>query len=428
LREELRTWSPDRPIANLTEWNKTVHLLIRSIDARSVGLAPSVMERIVTLEMVKLEGTTSRQRNYLSIGPEPWVRSGLEAYVASKETGGEKTSSEVDYNRRKLAAMIRRLAGVVSNYADRRLGLLPDGSRWSPVGGLAQVLLARAWLRGAVSPDAPWSDQLRAIVMEEEATEADPRARSKPWQEFLDVTDKSHRNFRTDLRRAIDLSLGDGQGVADLTEVAGALSRLRETLVFDPIPDQAGDTNVNEYDTLRRIMREKRDDLSRIGRIEHDQLTDRGQRLIDMLSGRSVAEHLEQVDQVVSSVSASLPDAAREKVSEWKRGLQRVDARLQDGGAERCETFLMSILGSENPAPTNKTLRLGWLASAPARDLEEFRDLAAAGVEALEALALSARDVIGAGGTGSLAEIQGLGQSLEIILAKQRQRLPSAVS
>lgn len=428
LREELRTWSPDRPIANLTEWNKTVHLLIRSIDARSIGLSPSVMERIVTLEMVKLEGTTSRQRNYLSIGPEPWVRSGLEAYVASKAPGGEKTSSEVDYNRRKLAAMVRRLARVVSNYADRRLGLMPDGARWSPVGGLAQVLLARAWLRGAVSPDAPWSDQLRSIVMEEEASDADPRARSKPWQEFLDATDKSHKNFRIELRRAIDLSLGDGQGVADLTEVAGALSRLRENLVFDPIPDEAGDTNVNEYDALRRIMRDKRDELSRIGRIEHEQLVDRGQRLIDMLSGRGVVEHFEQVDQVISSVSASLPDAGREKVSEWKRGLQRIDARLREGGAERCEAFLMSVLGAENPVPTNKALRLGWLARAPARDLEEFRDLAAAGAQALEALALSARDVIGAGGAGSLSDVHGLGQSLEAILAKPRQSLPVAGS
>lgn len=428
LREELRTWSPDRPIANLTEWNKTVHLLIRSIDARSIGLAPSVMERIVTLEMVKLEGTTSRQRNYLSIGPEPWVRSGLEAYVASKETGGEKTSGDVDYNRRKLAAMIRRLASVVSNYADRRLGLLPDGARWSPVGGLAQVLLARAWLRGVVSPDAPWSDQLRAIVMEEEATEADPRARSKPWQEFLDATDKSHKNFRAELRRAIDLSLGDGQGVADLTEVAGAMTRLRETLVFDLTPAEAGDTNVTEYDTLRRIMREKRDELSRIGRIEHDQLTDRGQRLIDMLNGRGVAEHLHQVDQVVSSVSASLPDAAREKMSDWKRGLQRAAARLEDGGAERCETFLMSLLGGDDAAPSNKTLRLGWLARAPARDLEEFRELAAVGAQAVDALALSARDVIGAGGSGSLGEIQELGKILETILAKQRQPLSGTPS
>jgi len=420
LREELRTWTPERPISNLSDWNKTLHLLIRNIDARSIGLAPSVLDRIVTLEMVKLEGTTSRQRNYLSIGPEPWVRSGLEAYVAFKEPGGVKNSGELDYNRRKLAAMIRRLAGVVSDYADRRLGLLADGRRWSPVGSLAQILLARAWLRGVVSPDAPWSEQLQAIVKDEDLADADTRARSKPWQDFLSATNQWHERFRTELRKAIDLSLGDGQGVADLSEIAGAILRLRATLTFDPTPADAGDVNVNEYDTVRRLVGEWRDELARVGRIEHDQIVDRGQRLIDLLNGRGIVEHLEQVDSVISSVSEKIPEVAIEKVADWKRRLERVKARFEEGGPERSEALLFALMGGDGAAPSNKTSRLGWLARAPARDIEDYRDLAAAGDQALAALMKGAQDVIGAGGSGSLAQIHSLGDALQAVLDRSR--------
>lgn len=420
LREELRTWTPERPISNLSDWNKTLHLLIRNIDARSIGLAPSVLDRIVTLEMVKLEGTTSRQRNYLSIGPEPWVRSGLEAYVAFKEPGGVKNSGELDYNRRKLAAMVRRLAGIVSDYADRRLGLLADGRRWSPVGSLAQILLARAWLRGVVSPDAPWSEQLQAIVKDEDLADADTRARSKPWQDFLSATNQWHERFRTELRKAIDLSLGDGQGVADLSEIAGAILRLRETLTFDPTPADARDVNVNEYDTVRRLVGEWRDELSRVGRIEHDQIVDRGQRLIDLLNGRGIVEHLEQVDSVISSVSEKIPEVAIEKVADWKRRLERVKARFEDGGPERSEALLFGLMGGDGAAPSNKTSRLGWLARAPARDIEDYRDLAAAGDQALAALMKGAQDVIGAGGSGSLAQIHSLGDALQAVLDRSR--------
>ena len=423
LREELRTWTPDRPIANLTDWNKTLHLLIRSIDSRSIGLAPSVLDRIVTLEMVKLEGTTSRQRNYLSIGPEPWVRSGLEAYVAFKEVGGAKSISDIDYNRRKLAAMVWRLASVVSDYADRRLGKLPDGRRWSPIGNLAQVLLARAWLRDVVSPDALWSEQLAAIVKDEDVGDADTRTRTKPWQDFLSATNQWHERFRTELRKAIDLSLGDGQGVADLSEVAGAILRLRETLVFDPAPVDGADVNVGEYDTIRRLVRDWRDELTRVGRIEHEQVTDRGQRLIDLLNGRGIVEHLEQVDQVISAVSEKLPEVASEKVGDWKRRLERVKVRLDDGGPERCETLLLSLMGVDGASPTNKTSRLGWLARAPVREIEDFRELAAVGEQTLSALLKGAQDVIGAGGVGSLAQIHDVGEALQAVVDKPRAPL-----
>ena len=77
-------------------------------------------------------------------------------------------------------------------------------------------------------------------------------------------------------------------------------------------------------------------------------------------------------------------------------------------------------MGGDGAAPGNKTSRLGWLARAPARDIEDYRELAAAGDQALAALMKGAQDVIGAGGSGSLAQLQSLGDALQAVLDRSR--------
>jgi hypothetical protein len=423
LREELRTWSIGGSITNATEWNKTVHLLVRSLDARTLGLPQSVLERLVTLEMVKLEGTTSRQRNYLSVGPEAWVRSGLEAFIALK-LGGALSSDDQEYNRRKLAAMMRRLGLLVSDYVDQRLGHSEGRRRWSPVPVLTQILLARCWLRGAMAPDAPWSEQLRVMLGEEETTDGDRRARSAPWQEWLSSTDQWHNRFRAELRKAMDLSLGEGQGVADLSEAASAMLRLRETLRFDVPPSGAKDTLVNEYDAARRLVADASYALTRIGRIEQAQLTERSQRLMGFLEGRGIAEHLSQVDSVISAVSIQIPKLAPEKVGEWKRAFGKIQARLNEEAPARVETLLAAVDDWEANPAINAPL-LGWLARSPARDLEDFREMAALGEHVMLLLLAGAKDIVGAGGSASLDGVHEVGRKIEYVLKKSRDRATS---
>ncbi|WOJ88377.1 hypothetical protein RZS28_11055 [Methylocapsa polymorpha] len=419
LRDELRTWSVGHSITNATDWNKTVHFLVRSLDARTLGLPQSVLDRLVTLEMVKLEGTTSRQRHYLSIGPEAWVRSGLEAYVALKP-GGALSSDDQEYNRRKLAAMMRRLGILVSDYVDQRLGRTEDGRRWSPVPVLTQILLARCWLRCAVSPDAPWSEQLRVLLSDEEVTDGDRKARSAPWQEWLSATDQWHNKFRIELRKAMNLSLGEGQGVADLSEAAGAMLRLRETLRFDVSPSDGNDTLVNEYDTVKRLVIDAATALTRIRHVELAQLVDRGKRLMSLLGGRGIAEHLSQVDKVISVVSILLPDIAPEKVGEWKRAFGRIQKRLNEEGPMRTEAFLVTFDEPETSPPADRASLLGWLARAPARDLEDWREIAVLGEQVMRLLLVGAKDIIGAGGSASLEEVHQVGRKIQDVLDKSR--------
>jgi len=419
LREELRAWSIAGSITNATEWNKTVHHLVSSLDARTLGLPQSILERLVTLEMVKLEGTTARQRNYLSVGPEAWVRSGLEAYIALKQ-GAALSSDDEEYNRRKLAAMMRRLSTLVSEYVDLRLGRTEDGRRWSPVPLLTQLLLARCWLRGAVSPDAPWSDQLRVLLGDEELSEGDRKARSAPWQEWLKNIDPWHNKFRIELRKSMDLSLGEGQGIADLTEAASAMLRLRKTLRFDAPPREANDTLVKEYDEARQLVVDQTYVLSRICRIEQAQLTDRAQRLMSLLGGRSIAEHLSEVDKVISSVSIQLPDVAPEKVGEWKRAYGKILTRLNEESLTRTEILLAAVIDAETAVPLDAASLLGWLARAPARDLEDVREVTALGEQVLQLLHNSAQDIVGAGGTASLEGVHEVGREIQNVLNRRR--------
>src|SRR3546814_13135595 len=93
-----------------------------------------------------------------------------------------------EFHRRALAVIMRRIEGLASDYADRRLSRMPEGSRWSPVPAVVQVLLTRAWLRGAALADDPPHEQLRCILSDEMGAESDPTARCTPWREYLDRT------------------------------------------------------------------------------------------------------------------------------------------------------------------------------------------------------------------------------------------------
>ncbi|MDC9824820.1 hypothetical protein PRN20_13880 [Devosia sp. ZB163] len=422
LRDELRSWSAGNAITSAAEWNKTIYSLIQSLDAPTLGFPRSVLERIVTQEMVKLEGTTGRQLNYLTIAPEEWIRSGLEAYINLKQ-GDARTSGDQAFYRMKLAAMMRRLGVLVADYVGQRLGRTDDGSLWSPVPLLAQVLLARSWLRGAVAPTAPWSEQLRSILEDESVGEGDRSSRSAPWQEWVKGTDAYQARLRSELRRALDLSLGDGQGIADLSLVSRAMIGLRDDFRFELAPKGAAATSVHEYDIVRELPGAAYE-LTRICRIEREQLIGRGSRLLAFLGGRGIVEHLTQVDGIISEVSAHLPEVAPEKVSDWKRAHTKALGKQLVDAAGRAEAFLMSM---DDPAVSSleRAALLTWLARAPARELDELLSLASQGDQVLGVLLLSVGDLVRSGGTASLEGIRRVGASL-IEAAQQRPRSPES--
>ena len=371
LREQLRAWIATGTIDNPSRWNGLLHRLITSLDARKLGMPSVLVNRIITPEMVKMQGSTGGARDYLTIAAEPWVRNGLEALLAlTLDTG--MTVADTAFHRRNLASMMRHFEGCAVAYLDRRIPRLPEGERWSPVATFAQILLARAWLRGVIASDAPVPDRIRAILDDEAQSESDFSARSAPWQDWLNSTSKVHEPLGTNLKSMVGLAIADGAGGAPLTdasELAGAVVRFRETGKFDPVPETEG-ALPEPFRRGRELAEVWRDKRLLIERTEASQITNRAQTLADLLRNKSVATHLGRLDQCITGIATLLPQASADRVAAWKQAYGRLRPRLEEGAGARAEDLICAIEAEE--MPVKLPLRLGWLARVRARDLEDL--------------------------------------------------------
>ncbi len=419
LREQLRTWTATGTIDNPSRWNELLHGLVASLDARKLGVPSALVNRIITPEMVKMRGSTSGARDYLMIESEPWVRNGLEAYIALRQDTG-MTVADAAFHRRNLATMMRQLERSAGAYLDRRIPQMADGTRWSPVATFAQILLARAWLRGVVASEAPIPDQIRVALEDEALSEGDFSARSAPWQEWLNATSKLHERLRTELRSMVGLAIGDGEGGAPLTdasELAGAIVRLRETGKFDPVPETDG-ALPEPFRRARELAELWRDRRMLMERTETSQITNRSQTLSELLRNKSVATHLDRLDRCITGIATLLPQAAADRVIAWRQAYGRLKSKLEEGAGGRVEDLIFAIEAEE--IPVQLPLRLGWLARAPARDIEDLLSTAQLGEKVVEALRDHARDCVReASGIGSLGQVKAIGTSIKAAIADQ---------
>ncbi|HEX8223783.1 MAG TPA: hypothetical protein VF605_08215 [Allosphingosinicella sp.] len=414
-RHDLRGWAKGGSIANGAGWNRILFELVQNLDPRKLGVAPPLFEKIITPERVKLQGSSARLLDYLIVDAEPWARDGLEAYLALKF---DKSVSREDaaFHRRNLAVMMRRLEALVVAYLDRRIPRLASGERWSPAAAIAQILTARAWLRGTLDPSVSTLDHVSAILSDEPEVLSDPKARSMPWQEWLTQTDKWHDRLRDELRSMVTLSIADGSGsigLTDSSEIAGAIQRMRDTARGDEVP--AEDGGLPELmRRVRELAAQWRDKRAAIDRTEAAQLKGRVESLYALLRGNSIAHHFNRLDACITAVSDLMPDAAPQAVSSWKMALPRVRSRLSEGAGERVEDLIADFDDPERGLPAKAALRAGWLARVPARDLEDFLALANLGEKVIEQLIGHARDCVReASGAGSLQEVRKIGASLK---------------
>jgi hypothetical protein len=424
LREQLRAWIATGTMDNPSRWNDLLYRLIASLDARKLGVPSALVNRIITPEMVKMQGSTSGSRDYLTIGAAPWVRNGFEAYLALRQDTG-MTVADAAFHRHNLATMMRHLERSAVAYLDRRIPQMAEAARWSPVATFAQILLARAWMRGVVATDAPIPDQIRAVLEDEANSESEFSARSTPWQEWLNATSKVHERLRTDIRSMVGLAIGDGEGGAPLTDasqLAGAVVRFRETGRFDPVPETDG-ALPEPFRRARELAELWRDRRTLIERTEASQITNRSQTLSLLLRSKSVATHLDRLDRCITGIAELLPQVSTDRVIAWRQAYGRLKPKLEQGAGARVEDLICSIEAEE--MPVKLPIRLGWLARAPVRDLDDFLSTAQLGEKVVEALREHACDCVReAGGTGSLAQIKAIGGSIKAAVADR----PAAIA
>ena len=365
--------------------------------------------------MVKLQGTTTRNLDYFILPAEPWVRNGLEAFVSLRQDTG-MTLADAEYNRRNLATMMRRLEQSVAAFVDRKVPKLPDGNRWLPAKTFAQILLARAYLRGETRADAPLLDQIRAVLSDEGASDTDFSARSMPWQEWLNATKGFHERLRLELRAMVSLHLADagtgtggGSALVDASELAAAIVQFNESGKFDPVPEENGGLP-DLYRKARELAQHWTEKRLQIDRTEFNQIKSRSESVCDLLRGKDTSTHVARLDRCITGIAEQLPGAAIAKVQAWKQNFVRLGPKFDEGAGSRIEELIVAI--EDEDAPTKLMPRLTWMAQQPVRDLEELLTILQAGERAIEELRDHARDCVREGGSGSLDDVQAVGLAL----------------
>lgn len=415
LREQIRTWSTSGTIENGAKWNDILYLIAEQIDPRSVPVTPPLFSKLITPEMVKLQGTTTRSLDYFTLPAEPWVRNGLEAFVSLRQDTG-MTLADAEYNRRNLATMMRRLERSIAAFIDRKVPRLADGTRWAPVKTFAQILLARAYLRGATRADAPLVDQIRAVLSDEGLSETDFSARCMPWQEWLTATKGFHERLRVELRAMVSLHLtdagggsGGGSALVDASDLAAAIVQFNESGKFDPVPEENGGLP-DLYRKARELAQHWGEKRLQIERIEFSQIKSRSESVSELLRGKDTATHVARLDRCITGIAEQLPSAAIAKVQAWKQAYVRLGPKLGEGAGARIEELIFAL--EEEELPTKLLPRLTWLAQQPARDLEDVLTTLQAGERAVEELRDHARDCVREAGSGSLDDVEAVGRTI----------------
>jgi hypothetical protein len=319
-------------LPNPNDWNEALYLISKQIDPRSAGYDGWVWTRLIQPTTLKIEGTASARKDLLILPAEAWLQEGLEAYAEIEANPGALPEI-VEYRQARLARLLRHLKQRISNYIDTVLGKTDQGLKWSPAVAAAQILLVRAWLRGAILPTAAPTEQWIALLRDEGQAESAPTARTAKWGNLLTATNQQHASLRTLLRESLSLPQGDSKEFGLASGIAtAALLKLIQKLEFINIPQTVlTHTEARKIiETAAEQLANARDVLPAMMGDEQRRLTERSMRLLGYLRGRSLRAHGQRIDNAVMAASKALPGVAFDRVRDWKNAYEGVGGYLAD--------------------------------------------------------------------------------------------------
>jgi hypothetical protein len=423
---EIESLKSDEALPNAPKWNALVHEVMQTIDIRRLKIDRWTFDKVFTPDSVKIAGTGKIDPRHMEVPRTEWLAQGLKAYASLKTDNADLMPEEIEHARRRLAFLVRQLELLASEHLDRRLPTTPSGHGWRPVRAAVQVLLARAWLRGAVSPTASLAEQWKAVLSDEGEADTAPMMRTAPWQEVLTSTGKRHSDIREMLVEMVRLPQGKARnfGLADLSVAAAAMVDLTQSLQIDGLPEAAdAKPTVSELPMLREVAMKVGGALPRMPDGERKLLTERSNNLLPLLRQRSIAEHFDRVDKVVKTVSDALPTKATAEARDWIDSSARMRKLLNDRAAlSRLQTMMLEAVDDD---PERKGVALlSWLVAAPGAELKAILDLAQKAETTLAAMAPHVEDLVGAAAAvADLASLRARGEALKAAAASVRKAL-----
>lgn len=420
----IHDWRAGKGLSEPKQWEATLAEIMGLLQPARLGIPRVLWERLFTAESVRLEGVGRADVRTFVLPREDWVVRGLEAYVTLR--GGEELSpDQVDVYRRNHCRMLRRLGELAVQHARRRLSA--QEIPWSPAAACAQILLARAWLRGSTSPGQPLALQFAELLSEERPPSSNPEDRVPSWSELLAKSSQTHPMLRSYLHELLALQQGDGDAktrpLLDAGEIAAALAHLVGRMRLVPVPAALTDPKLksdNKSVGLSEIL--KIAELAGVTDEELRHIPDRELRRIEERAAKvsvfrrehSIASHRKRVDTALTAVGSLLIQAAPQAIDEWRKISAKLDAdgfmdERADSPVQRIQTFLLD----ERDRPDQPAEMLAVALAAPARELGQLLSLLDLGEKAVNEVYKYATGYLqSAGGEGELAVVNGFGRSL----------------
>ncbi len=402
------------PLKEAPLWNEVLFEVLKSIDPLTLGIDRWTWSTLFTANNVIVAGSSQARAYTFAIQREAWLYDGLEAYCALR--GGGQSDADQEYHRRRLAFLLRRLGVLAKAHAARRTPALADGARWDMAATATQVLLARAWLKGLVSPTAPTCEQWRVVLTEEDSTATAPQSRTDPWQDALRNTDQQHRKLRSMLRDMVKLPQGDSPefGIAAAGSAAQGVIRLKRRMNFLAFSDAAETTSLLDDNGLRQTAAKMSDYMRRIPAGETKLLRDRAAEVETLLRGESLGARLRRIDEAAQKVFPLLRELPPEHERKWRETWERVQQDLaRPDYSVLLQTLIVTIADTEC-LPSEPAALLGWLVSQPAADLRAALDALKQGDSLCSVLSQAATPYLRSAGAGAaLQQIQHAGEQLE---------------
>ncbi|NKJ72703.1 hypothetical protein GFL38_10545 [Rhizobium leguminosarum bv. viciae] len=422
LTEQALLWREGKPISDPTAWE--ILLVELMTEARELLPEPQfgVWERIFTRDNVKLEGSGRTDARHFVIPREGWATRGIEAYLTNR-LGIPLQPVELESNRRAIARLLRRLAELASAQMARRLG--QTESPWSIDGATAQVLLARAWLRGGISPDAPLEEQFQELLSDQQEARSLPDDRVGSWGELLKATDYWHDKLRSMLRQSLSLPLGSGASLMNAGSIAGAIKSLRHTMRTVTVPAKVEfSKGLEELGKLVELARHTDSDLRHIPERENKSLSQRKERALVLLRQSSLSHHLVRVDDAMSKTVAALLQAAPVQYQEYLTARARAaNAGLLNDADPVWERLAGYLLADEYPFDCEAE-KLAHTLGVPIASLRLALDTLEKAELAVEAAYRYARAFVeGNQSDGDLSVVQRFGERLATATEALRAKL-----
>jgi hypothetical protein len=404
------------PLKEAPLWNEVLFEVLKAIDPLTLGLDRWTWSTLFTANNVIVAGSSQARAYTFAVQRETWLYDGLEAYCALR--GGGQSDADQEYHRRRLAFLMRRLGALAKAHAARRTPALADGTRWDMAATATQVLLARAWLKGLVSPTAPTCEQWRVVLTEEDNTATAPQSRTDPWQDALRNTDQQHRKLRPMLRDMVKLPQGESAefGIASAGSAAQAIVRLKRRMTFLAFSDAAETTSLLDDNGLRQTAAKMSDYMRRVPAGETKLLRDRAAEAEALLRGESLGARLRRIDEAARKVFPLLRELPPELERKWRETWERVQLDLARADyAVALQTLIVTIADTDS-MPRDPAALLAWLVRQPAADLRAALEALKQGDSLCTTLTDGAAPYLRSAGAGAtLKEIKDAGVHLETV-------------